>query len=235
MQKATISNKQIGNMKTTKNIFLLLFTFATLTVNGQNHLIGVTGSVNWTNVTANNNFASDINYRTGFATGFSYDYIFKKNFIIGADILYNQRGFTNDIIFIDENGNPTGQKATTNFNYDYLTIPLKVGYNYGKTFYCFANTGLTPAILIDAQTITPKIEFLPSEQNDVTDRVNKFDIGGIVEVGGGYKFEDRFWLYLSFSYQRSFTTITSSDYFANLKIRHNGMAINIGLKYALTK
>jgi len=111
-------------MKTAKNVFLLLFTLATLTVNGQNHLIGVTGSVNWTNVTANNNFASDLNYRTGFAAGFSYDYIFKKNFIIGADILYNQRGFT---------------------------------------------------------------------------------------------------------------TITNSDYFANLKIRHNGMAINIGLKYALTK
>ena len=227
-------NKKTMRMKTMKYIFLLLLTFVTVTANGQNHFIGVKGGVNWTNVTAKN-FVSDINYRTGFAVGLSYDYIFKKNFIVGADILYNQRGFTTDIIFTDEHGNLTGQKATMNYNYDYLTIPLKVGYHYGKSFYCFVNIGLTPAILMDAQTIIPKIKFLPSEKHDVTDRVNKFDIGGIIEIGVGYKFIDRFWLYSSFSYQNSFTTITNSDYFANSKIRHNGMTISIGLKYALTK
>ena len=220
-------------MKTKKYIFFLFLTFTTLTVNGQSHLIGVKGGVNWTNVTANNTF-SDENYRTGFAVGFSYDYIFKKNFMVGTDILYNQRGFTSDIILTDALGNPI-QKVTMNFDYDYLTIPLKVGYHYGETFFGFANIGLTPAMLINARTITPNIEFNSSGKYDVTDRVNKFDIGGIVEVGGGYKFIDRFWLYSSFSYQHSFSTITNSDYYANSKIRHNGMTISVGLRYALTK
>ena len=222
-----------------KTIFLLLLTFVTFTVNGQNHLLGVKGGVNWTKVTSSDNFDNNTNYRTGFAVGLSYDYIFKRNFTLGADILYNQRGLTSDDIFRDEHGNPTGQKEIMTFNYDYLTIPIRVGYHYGNIFYAFTNIGLTPAVLLDAQISIPEIRInetaFPSERHNVTDRVNKFDVGGIIEIGGGYKFKDRFWLYTSFSYQRSLTTITNPDYFANSKIRHNGMAINVGLKYALTK
>ena len=50
-----------------KNIFFLFLTFARLTVNGQNHLIGVKGGVNLTNVTATNSL-HNINYRTGFTS-----------------------------------------------------------------------------------------------------------------------------------------------------------------------
>lgn len=221
-----------------RNIFLLFLILATKTVSGQNHLLGIKGGAGWTNVTASN-FMNDRNYRTGLAIGLTYDYLFKKHFSADADIIYNQRGFTDDIIFTDDLGNPTGEKATTKFNYDYITMPLKVGINYGNTVYGFANIGLTPFILVDAKTITPAIDFngttIPGETVNITDRVNKFDIGGLVEIGGGYKFKERYWLFTSFSYQHSFTTITNSDYFANSTIRHYGMTLNIGLKCALTK
>ena len=223
---------------TMNKILLTILTIASLNVSGQNHLLGVKGGVSWTNITATN-FISDNHYRTGLAIGLTYDYIFKKHFSTGADIIYNQFGFTNDLIFTDDLGNPTGGKATIKFNYDYISIPLKVGFNYGKTVYGFANIGLTPSILVDAKTITPTIDFnwtiIPGETYNVTSKVNKFDIGGLVEIGGGYKFKDRYWLFTSFSYQHSFTTITNSDYFANSKIRHYGMTLNLGLKCALTK
>jgi len=228
------------NIQTMRNIFLFFLALTTITVNGQNHLFGVKGGAgaNWTEVTATN-FLKDRNYRTGMAIGLTYDYLFKKHFSAGVDIIYNQRGFTNDIIFTDDLGNPTGRKEIIKFNYDYLTVPLKVGFNYGKTVYGFANIGLTPSILVDAKTITPTIDFngiiIPSETSNITSRVNKFDIGGLVEIGGGYKFKGRYWLFTSFSYQHSFTTITNSDYFANSKIRHYGMTLNLGLKCALTK
>lgn len=66
-------------------------------------------------------------------------------------------------------------------------------------------------------------------------QVTKFDFAGFAEIGGGYKFKNRFWVFTSFAYQYSLTTITNSKYFANSKIKHNGITLKIGLKYALTK
>ena len=222
-----------------RNTFLLFLTITTITVSGQNRFIGFKGGANRTNVTESNFFMKNRNYRTGLALGLTYDYIFKKYFSVSADIIYNQRGFTNKIIFTDVLGIPTGINVITKFNYDYVATPLKVGFNYGKSVYGFANIGLTPSILVNAKTITPAIDLngtiIPRETSNVTGRVKKFDIGGLVEIGGGYKFKGKYWLFTSFSYQNSFTTITNSDYFSDSKIQHYGMTINLGMKCALTK
>jgi len=109
----------------------------------------------------------------------------------------------------------------------------------GEKFYGFANLGIAPAFLIDARTIAPTITFnefvIPGETVVVTSRVNSFDLSGHVEFGGGYNFNNRFWLYTSFTYQHSFTSITNQDYFANDDLRHYGMMLNLGVKCALWK
>lgn len=221
-----------------KNIYIFILTISTLNVAGQNHLIGVKSGANSTNITSSN-FLSQTDSRTGLAAGLTYEYLFKKHFSVGADLIYNQRGFTNDIVFTDNLGNPTGEKHTTKFNYDYLSVPIKTGFNIGTKLYGFTNIGIIPSLLVDAKTTTPTFDtdgkLTGNETFDVTNRVSKFDFAGIVEIGGGYKFKERYWLFTSFSYQHSFTTISNSDYFANSKIRHNGMGLTIGLKCALTK
>jgi hypothetical protein len=213
-------------------------TITTLKVAGQNHFIGVKGGLNSTNITSSN-FLSQIDSRTGLTAGMTYEYLFKKHFCIGADLIYNQRGFTNDIVFTDNLGNPTGEKHTTKFNYDYVSLPIKTGFNIGNKLYGFTNIGVIPSLLVDAKTTTPTFDtngkLTGNETFDMTNRVSKFDLAGLIEIGGGYKFKERYWLFTSFSYQHSFTTITNSDYFTNSKIRHNGMALIIGLKCALTK
>jgi long-subunit fatty acid transport protein len=83
--------------------------------------------------------------------------------------------------------------------------------------------------------IDPSFENHDGETFSVTDKVTKFDFGGLVETGGSYKLKDRFLLSASFAYQQSFTTITNEDYFSNGKAKHYGMRLAIGLKYALTK
>ena len=221
-----------------KKIFLLFLILTAITVNGQNHFLGVKSGVNYTNITAKD-FIDDRNFRTGLNIGITYDYFFKRHFSIGADVVYNQRGFRTDLIFMEAGGNPTGQKEIIKDNYDYLTVPLKVGYNYGTTFYGFVNIGLTPSLLLDAKTIVPAFilpeTVFPGEIYNVKNRVNQFDIGGFFEIGAGYKFQDRLLGFLSFSYQHSLTTFTNADYFANAKAKHYGMTVNLGLKYALTR
>lgn len=71
------------------------------------------------------------------------------------------------------------------------------------------------------------------ETHHITNRVSGYDLAGLAEIGGGFIITNRLWLTTSFIYQHSFTSITNTEYFANSKIRHNGVALNIGLKWAL--
>lgn len=220
-----------------KNIVLLILTITTLKVAGQNHFVGLKGGANLTNISST--FVSQHDNRTGIYTGLTYDYLLKKHFSVSADLIYNQRGFTNDIIFTDDLGNPTGEKYTTKFNYDYVSLPIKTGLNLGNKFYGYTNIGVIPSLLINAKTISPTFnvdgKVTGNETFDMTNKVTKFDFACLAEIGGGYKFKNRYWLYTSLAYQYSFTTITNSKYFANSTIRHYGISLTIGLKYALTK
>jgi len=219
-------------------MFLIILTITTFKVAGQNHLVGVKGGINRTNITSRN-FTDQNDYITTLFAGLTYEYLFKKHLLVGADLIYFQRGFTSDIVFTDDLGNPTDEKYTIKFNYDYVSLPIKTGFNIGNEFYGFTNIGVIPSLLVDAKTISPTFNtdgmVTGNELFDATSRVTKFDFAGLAEIGGGYKFKNSYWLFTSFAYQHSFTTITNSEYFTNSKIRHNGMTITIGLKCALSK
>ena len=224
---------QLKQRETMRKIITLLIVLFTVPVFGQNHFIGLKGGINWTNVISDN-FLSDNDYRNGFIGGLTYEYEFKKKFHLGLDLVYAQKGFKNDVIFTDETGNPIGEKATSNFNYDYLSLPIKGGFSLGNNFAGFLNLGIVPSLLINAETIIPTFENIDGETFDVTKNVTKFDFGGLIEIGGSYEFKERFLLFTSFAYQQSFTTITNEDYFPNGKAKHYGMTLLLGLKYALT-
>jgi hypothetical protein len=218
-----------------RKILTVLTIFISIQTYGQNHFLGMQGGINLTNVNSSN-FMSNNDNRTGFNGGLTYQYYLNERFNLGIDLLYFQRGFTNDIVFTDEFGNPTGESATSEFNYDYLSLPLKGGIVIGDKFSGFANLGIIPSFLLDAKTITPAIEgFQEETTNNVTDRVTKFDMGGLVEIGANYKITPDFLLSATFGYQHSFTSITNDNYFSNGEVRHCGMVLSIGLKYALKK
>jgi hypothetical protein len=202
---------------------------------GQNHFIGLKGGINRTNINSNN-FINNNENRPGLNGGLTYKYLLNEKFNLGVDFLYFQKGFTNDIVFTDELGNPTGERATSKFNYDYLSFPLKGGYVIGGKISGFANIGIVPSVLIDANNITPAIEgFAEENTENVTDNVNKFDLGGLVEIGANYMIMNDFLLSASIGYQHSFTSITNDNYFSNADVRHYGIVLSIGLKYALQK
>lgn len=214
-----------------KIIPVLLILFA-IPAFGQNHFIGLKGGVNWTNVISEN-FLNNNDYKNGFVGGLAYEYEFKKKFHIGLDLVYAQKGFKNDVVFTDMYGNPIGEKVTSHFNYDYLSLPLKAGFSLGNSFAGFLNIGVVPSLLINAKTIMSQFNNPNDNTVDVTDKVTKFDFGGIVEIGGSYKFRERFLLFTSFAYQQSFMTFTNENYFSNGRARHFGMMLSVGFKYVL--
>ncbi|MCI5058427.1 MAG: PorT family protein [Flavobacteriales bacterium] len=211
---------------------IVAFTILSLPCIAQNHFIGLKGGMNYTNVYSTN-LAENQN-RTGLNIGFTYDFKLNERFNVAADFLYTQKGFTNDIIFTDDFGNPTGQKRTSQFNYDYLTLPLKGKFFFGNKFLGFLGVGIVPAYLINAKTIDPAIDGVTSEMiHDVTDIVTKFDLAAWAEIGADYEVSQGFIISTSIGYQPSLTNITNDQYFANTKIIHRGMLLSLGLKYAL--
>lgn len=217
-----------------RQIIIIITIFLSTQVSGQNHFIGIQCGVNWTNVITDD-FLPDRENRIGFNGGLAYEYHFDGPLFLGTALIYAQKGFTNELQFTDEFGN-TISTETFEFNYDYVSIPIKIGVQFGNQFSVFGSLALVPSILVNAETIEPAIEGVQEKQvNDITDRVTTFDFSGIVEIGAKLDLSERSNLFTSVGYQRSFSTITNEDYFADENIFHQGIIISLGLKYAIKK
>lgn len=214
-----------------KAIILFILSLTTLQVVAQNHLIGIRGGASWTNVTSIS-LRNLQDYRQGVSGGLSYEYFLKNNISIGADAIYNQRGFTDG--FRMDNGN----EVNVSYNMDYLSVPMKAGfYDIRNKLFGFAKAGVIPSLLVNA-----KVSQTGTEPYDVTNSSKKFDLAGLVEVGGGYKIVDRLWLTASFVYQQSLTPTSKREESRNgfivlygEKTRHSGMTVDFGVKWRLNK
>ena len=211
-----------------------------ISANGQNHFLGIKGGVTRTDIiiseNTNEDFSVDNKMITGFAGGLTYDFFCNKYVTLGADIIYDQRGFGTSISRTDQAGNEMGKSLIRN-QFDYLTVPLKAGFIIGNSVYGFTNLGITPALLVKTKIIYPSELFGETIIIQPKNDNNNFDIGGILELGAGYRLKDRFLFYSSFSFQQSFYTISKKDFNYDLlgKFRHYGVAFNLGMKCALKK
>ncbi len=216
-------------------IFVFLFSISSF---AQNNIIGFGAGVNWSNVNTKD-FLDDKNKdsRLGFSGDLIYEYFFNEHLFLKTGVTYSQRGFSLDSHIYDDVGNVLNS-ITTTFNYDYLAIPLTIGYRTKGDIYFFGNIGFLPAMLVSAKTKTPIVdhingEIIKYETYDVKDRVTNIDYGGIVKLGIGYELDKSYTIFSSFSYNYSFNTITNSEYFGGSNIYHWGLNLLLGLKYKI--
>lgn len=212
-----------------KRLIMIILTLAAVNAFGQNHFVGIKGGISRTNVTRiMYNY-----YKTGFSGGLTYEYLFLKHFSVGSEIIYEQRGFLDDFVFTNKEGIPTGERFRSKYSYNYISLPIKVGYSLGTKFFGFAKIGAVPSLLVNAQAVLPKVstqgKVIGEFVVDLTNNAPKFDIALLVEIGGGYKIYDRNWIFTSFTYQHSLTSI-----FDNSIVRLNGMTLTLGFKRALS-
>lgn len=223
-------------MKLMRKLLLILLTGISINAVGQIHLIGIQGGVNLTNLTGNNIFG-DSKYRTGIIGGLNYEFLFQSKYTFGADILYSQQGFKDNVTFSDEYGNIFGTDSESKFYYNYLTLPIKFGYTTGSKLKGFVKVGACPSVLLKAETTVPTVDSsgnLTGYQDvDVKDKVSKFDLGGLIELGAGYVLINNMELFSSLTYRKSLTTFSNSEYFSDNKLRHYGFSLAIGLKFRL--
>ena len=215
-----------------KNLLLIGLILFSMNVIGQVHSIGVQGGVNLSNYTSNIDFG-DKQFKTGIISGFNYEYLYKSKYTLGADLLYSQQGYKDETQFVDEYGNISSSKLK--LSYDYLSVPIKLGYTWGDRLKEFVKVGVCPSVLLKAQTSVPKddIILVGFDDFDFYNKVPKFDLGGLIELGAAYELKHDLELFSSITYRKSFTTISTAEHFAGAQIRHYLFSMAIGLKYKL--
>jgi len=200
----------------------------------QNHYIGFKAGPGFTNI--NSSLFEDTEVRVGLNIGITYEYCISNNLSLSAEMLYAQRGFRDDFFARDDQNNDLGT-ITSDFNYDYISIPLKFSYSGISKTYGFISAGLIPAFIVDAKSTTPVYNGsgFDNETVDIKDNVTKFDISGMLEFGGGYRFTERFIGFISVAGQISFTQLSNDEYFNEQTMRHYGFLTAVGIKYKLVK
>ena len=218
-----------------KKYLILILVALSSFVNGQGHYFGFKGGASITKVN-NVLYAEDAEFRSGFTAGLSYEYKLKNNILLAADFLYMQKGYDFDIAFTNEEGLLVGE-GKSHMKYDYISLPIKVGYSIGEKLSGFFNLGVAPALLTkayydfsDPNGILPEIEEF--EGVDITEETPKFELSGLVEIGANYKINESFLLITAIAGQYGFTAITNFDNQENT-MKNYGFYWTFGLKYAL--
>lgn len=217
-----------------KQITLFLCILISSVVLGQKQLIGIRGGLNFTNFTSIKGFENRLT-RTGFVGGITYDLMLDEKFGIGIDFLYSQRGVTDKFILRNEIG-VIGEE-NTEMNYDYLSIPIKFGYEFGNKLKFIPKIGIVPAMALKAKITSPTYNetgmFTGMETIDHIDYVSKFDFGGMVEIGLERDISKNVVLCSSINIIHSLTPFSNSDYFDGNNMRHYGYSVTAGLKYLI--
>ena len=219
-----------------KKLVILFGMFMSVCAIGQEHYLGIKTGLNWTDVSSTNFLSGNTEtreQRAGFNGGLMYEYHIDEMFHLGVDFLYAQKGFSQKIGFIAVNGGPLDEE-NSEYNFDYISLPIKGGITIGNKVSGFANLGITPSILVSSFIITPEIPgFSQENKTNLTNKASRFDMGGIAEIGVNYEILDSTVLFTSIGYQVSFTSLTTDKFFPSGEARHSGLVLALGLKYRL--
>jgi hypothetical protein len=181
------------------------------------------------------NLSNDTKNRVSYIRGLTYEYLINRSFSLNADLFYDLRGCYFETPVYDDLGNPTGTSGSTKEDFTYLSLPLKVGYNFGGKLYGYVNLGVIPAKLLRSTVTFPMGSLNGERSYNNYSNYKKFDISALVELGGGYKINDRIRLCTTFAFQNSLIPATlpeDGDYFV---LTHYGMSFTAGIKYTLMK
>lgn len=223
-----------------KALFVTLMMCMALSSRAEKQLVGIKGGILSANVQSDGLFEGADN-RLGVNSGFTFDYFLNDRWSVGAELLYQGRGMTEYTPVTDNLGVQSQESYPIKFRYDYVCLPLKVTASTGKKLYGFASVGLTPGVLLSATMMVPVLythpkvysTYVGEEKRVATEYVRKFDLGGMIEAGGGYKIRKRYWVYGAVGYQQSFTSFAGDQYFKGQRLQHHGWTATIGLKVGL--
>lgn len=221
-----------------KKLILFLFIVSSITTSGQDKLVGLQAGINMTNI-SKQRFDSNTNSQTGLHVELNYENQLTKHFSFSTGLLYTQYGFDIPVQRFDNVGNPLSDGYAWTYRFDYLKVPIKVGWHFGNSIYGFGNIGFAPGVIMYAETYKPSFSgpiFSDPEETIIeTSNVRRYDVSGLAELGGGYKLNEQFRIFGLLGFQHSLTTFSTPFYFNPSNLWHYGFSFSVGAKYKLAK
>lgn len=192
----------------------------------QIHSLGFSGGINWSSISARQ-FTTLYSPQFRGSTSLSYLKEQNQNVLFGIDLTYVQKGFLGEMLSTNQSGSV--QNIPAAFNYDYLALPLKVGYHTGDELSFFVMAGLAPSIILKAKTVTSKDIY------DVKPIIPTFNFFGLIETGIRYKISENNILQVAATLHRSINSITTSNYFSQSIIWHQGICLQVGYLFVINR
>ena len=137
-------------------------------------------------------------YVFGYGLGGKVTHRLGNQFSISSEINFERKGSGYDFQFTDENGNPTNENSDFSIHLDYISVPLLVGYEFGKklklnlhtgiSFHYLANVKSKFEIQIDGNSV--------AIYNDIKD-YHRFDQSVIGGVGLEYPLNEKLGLFIN--------------------------------------
>ncbi|HQW56442.1 MAG TPA: porin family protein [Saprospiraceae bacterium] len=199
-----------------KVTFLILF-FATSfqLVNAQNNIaLGPIVGIGLSKIGGGDVDKENTKFLPSYDFGASVIFSTQANWGIGADFLYSAEGTR------AEDG---GVKFDTKI--DYVRVPLRFIYFFGdwdKTIRPKIFVGPTFGFLVKAK----------SEDQDIKDVVNSFDLGAHIGAGVNIKIAEQVWLNTDVTYTHGITQLYKTDLF-DIKASNRRIGLNVGVLFGI--
>ena len=167
----------------------------------------------------------------------TYDRVHFRFLTVGGEFNWVQRGFTFPITVTDSVGTTLGVADLRN-KFNYFSVPVKLGVQFGNRVYIFGNAAFIPGYLLKAVSEVPVVDgsgqIIDYTWQDASNTAAQFDLSTQIEVGVGITKAKRFKFYVSAAKQQALLNIFD-DPQSTFNIKSTGIIISTGMKIEFGK
>lgn len=167
---------------------------------------------------------------------FTFDRVFLRFITMGFELNYINRGYKLPVTYTDVNGVPLGQINMT-YRFNYVGLPIKLGFQVGNKNYFFGNVALVSAILSKAVSEVdpnPSLGVVGGSSN-IYPSAQQYAFSKQVELGMGVTPVRNMKFYFSLSKQFAMTNFYDNTSTQAWNFKPNDLAINVGMKLEFGK
>src|SRR6218665_1532848 len=224
------------SLRMKKNLFLLLFALLPFFQMQAQHKfkLGINGGATYSKF--RNQDVGTINgtYGFGFMAGLSAEYYLKDNLSLKANLSYDRKSSrAKSTLSVREyyDSYPIVYRQKITYNYDYLTLPIMVKFDFGKNKDFFINGGPFIGYLLQSELKSKMKPSYPTDPLDTTDSYNSFDYGLTVGFGKIVKLTEKTDLSIEVRDNLGLSKMNDFETYGGKDIRSNSFNLIIGCSF----
>jgi hypothetical protein len=156
----------------------------------------------------------------------------KKGVFTRSGIGLIQKGFNQELVYVDEAGNILGEGAVESVKHSYVNISQVAGVKFGNTYFGSVAIGARLAHYNKTVVSSARFELDNGTYIDAykwkMNYLEPWDVSALAIVGLGYKDELDRTFYVSMSYDYGFTKVKYRDLSTEIPFNHLNWTLQIG-------